>query len=189
MRASFRINFRNFTSYFMLSRTQTLEGMTSLQPDGKHIVMFDLDDCNLEEALHELKRVQNEHSLADIFVYSDKIGSYRVVCWNHISFWEYMNILTSLPESMVDYDFFWWTANRGKATLRTINKHDRPPQKLVAVLESYPHPEPEIVQKVDYDTGVEKLGINISLDVLTDEHVFRVKFQSPRKTHKFQLGR
>jgi hypothetical protein len=65
----------------------------------------------------------------------------------------------------MDYNFFYWTVSRGKATLRTSNKVNREPQKIVAVLESYPvsFDENELWEKVTYDTGTEKRGINILL--------------------------
>lgn len=174
MRINFRTNFRNITSYSMLSDTQTIEGVTSLQSDGKHIIMWDLDDCDLEEATLALRRIQREFSLSNIYIFSDAKGSYRAWCFNHVSFWTYIHILTSMPEKMIDYNFLWWTVERGKATLRTSNKQGRPPQKLVRVLESYPHPIPKVMEKATYDTGVDREGINILLDVLTDDHVFRL---------------
>jgi hypothetical protein len=64
----------------------------------------------------------------------------------------------------MDWNFFWWTVARGKATLRTGNKKDRPPQKIVSVLESYPVPIPETWERVIYDTGMEKRGKNIFLE-------------------------
>jgi hypothetical protein len=59
--------------------------------------------------------------------------------------------------------FFEYTERRKKATLRTSNKHGRPPQKLVSVLESYPGPIPETWEKVTYDTGLVKRGRSILL--------------------------
>lgn len=190
MRVNGRIKFRRYTGFGMISKTQTLEGVTSLQPDGKHIIMMDIDHSDLEEVTLALKRVQRKYALSNIYIYSDAEGSYRAMCFNHVSFWTFINILTSMPEKMVDHNFLWWTVKQGKATLRTGNKQGRPPQRLVSVLESYFLPFPKRMEKVVYDTGVNKETTDILLDVLTDEHVFRFRLEPPRKKGwTIQLGR
>jgi uncharacterized Fe-S cluster-containing protein len=69
--------------------------------------------------------------------------------------------LKALP--FLDWNFFHCTVERGKATLRTSNKKNRKPQKIVSVLSSYSVSIPESCQKVVYDTGVEKRGTTILL--------------------------
>jgi hypothetical protein len=50
------------------------------------------------------------------------------------------------------------------ATIRTGNKLDREPQKVVAYLQGYEETQiPKKVQYVLYDTGVEKKGRMLSL--------------------------
>ena len=166
-RINIRIKKFNYTLFVMLSKTQTLEGVTSLQSDGKHIIMFDsIDDCNLNELKKVWKRIQQKYGLSDVFIVSDKEGSYRVWCFTHVKFNVLIHILTEDDVfNLMDYNFFYWTVSRGKATLRTSNKVNREPQKIVAVLESYPvsFDENELWEKVTYDTGTEKRGINILL--------------------------
>jgi hypothetical protein len=50
MRLNFRIKKLGHTFFMMFSETQTLEGITSLQSDSNHIIMFDLENCSLNEA-------------------------------------------------------------------------------------------------------------------------------------------
>jgi len=52
---------------------------------------------------------------------------------------------------------------QGKATLRVSNKKNRPSQEIVSVLYSYSVPIPETVEKVIYDTGVQKRGLTVFL--------------------------
>jgi hypothetical protein len=59
--------------------------------------------------------------------------------------------------------FFDYTNRRKKATLRDVTKERRPPETIVAVLESYPMPIPEYIEEVFYDTGVVKKGLAFSL--------------------------
>ena len=73
-----------------------------------------------------------------------------------------MHIL--LDVDYLDYNFFYYTVKRRKATLRTNSKKNRPKQQLVNVLESYPVQIPKkALEKVVYDTGIEKRGISILL--------------------------
>jgi hypothetical protein len=154
----------------MVAKTQTLEGVTSLQSDGLHVIMFDsVDDCDLHELKNVWKRIQHKYGLSDIFIVSDKIGSYRVWCFTHVKFNVLLHILTENDVfSLMDYNFFYWTVTRSKATLRISNKVGRELQKTVTFLKSYPvkqefFVEKELWEKVVYDTGIEKKGINILL--------------------------
>jgi len=53
---------------------------------------------------------------------------------------------------------------RRKATLRTNSKKNRPKQKIICVLWSYPVPIlTKQIERVDYDTGVKKRGLSILL--------------------------
>lgn len=161
MRFNFRIKKFNHTLFFMWSETQTLEGITSLQKDGKHIIMFDLENCSLNEAEETLRKVQRKYCLSDIFILSDIERSYRGLCFARVDFRKYLKIL--LDVDYLDWNFFYWTVSRGKATLRISNKKNRPPQQIVSVLHSYPAPIPKSCQKVIYDTGIEKRGLVILL--------------------------
>jgi hypothetical protein len=161
MRVNFRAKIADWTLFAMIAKTQRLEGVTSLQNDGKHIVMWDLENCTLEEAERALKDVQNKFCLSDIFVVSDVKGSYRGWSLSRVDFVTYLKIL--LDTEFLDWNFFYWTVKRGKATLRTSSKKNRELQRLVNVIESYRVPFPSECQKVVYATGLTKRGATILL--------------------------
>jgi len=156
-----KIGNHEFTFFVMLSETQTLEGITSLQPDGKHIIMWDLEGCTLQEAIETLRKVQQKYNLSHIFIVSDAERSYRAWCFTKVDLNTFLKIL--LDTDYLDWNFFYYTVKRRKATLRLSNKKNRPPQELVSVLESYPMPTPELPEMVIYDTGIEKRGLSILL--------------------------
>jgi hypothetical protein len=160
-RFNFRAKIGNITFFFMVAKTQTLEGVTSLLPDCKHVVMWDLENCTLEQAEETLRNVQMKYSLSHIYVASDAEGSYRAWCFLKVDYKTLLHIL--LDTNHLDPVFFDYTVKRKKATLRTSNKQGRPPQELVSVLESYPASIPEIGEKVTYDTGLLKRGRSILL--------------------------
>lgn len=158
MRFNFRVKFRNWTLFLMLAKTQTLEGVTSLQPDNSHIVMWDLENCTLEDAERTLRNLQRKYRLSHIYVASDVEGSYRAWCFSKVDFKTFLKILVD-SFSILDYNFFYYTVKRRKATLRTGSKKGRPAQKVVCVLESCCSPisnENLVVEKVIYDTGLQK---------------------------------
>lgn len=161
MRVNFRVKIANTTLFFMLSRTQTLEGITSLQKDGKHIIMFDLENCSLEQAENTLRNVQRKYCLSNIYITSDIDRSFRAWCYSLVDFKTFLKIL--LDVDYLDWNFFYWTVSRSKATLRISNKKNREPQKIVSVLESYFVPIPKSCQSVIYDTGIEKRGLTVLL--------------------------
>ena len=145
----------------MFAKTQTLEGVTSLQPDGKHILMWDLEKCSLQQAKNTLLKAQNKYGLSDIFIVSDAQESFRGWCFSKVEFKTFLKIL--LDTEYLDWNFFWWTVKRGKATLRVSNKQNRSVQETVFVLQSYFAQIPESCERVVYDTGVEKRGTSILL--------------------------
>jgi hypothetical protein len=117
-----------------------------------------------KQIIEFLKVIQQKFGLSNIYILSDKVGSYRAWCFSQVDFSTYILILAeSLP--IIDYNFFYWTVFLGKATLRISPKYDRPAvQKIVAVLESYYVPFPSDQIKISiYDTGLEKLGTYINV--------------------------
>jgi hypothetical protein len=161
MRFNFRAKIGNITFFFMVAKTQTLEGVTSLQPDGIHTVLWDLENCTLKQAEETLRAVQRKYGLSHIYVVSDSEGSYRVWCFSKVDYKTLLHIL--LDTDYLDPVFFDYTVKRKKATLRTSNKQGRPPQELLSVIESYPASIPETWEKVTYDTGLVKRGRSILL--------------------------
>jgi hypothetical protein len=165
VRLNFRIAKFGWTFFVMLSRSQRLEGVTSLQSDGDavgHMVMWDLEGCSLEEAEQTLKQAQQKYNLSHIYIVSDAEGSYRAWCFSKVDFPTFLSILVD-SLSILDYSFFYYTVKRRKATLRISDKKDRPPQRLVAVLGSYAAKVPDQMELVVYDTGLVKRGHTIML--------------------------
>ena len=93
--------------------------------------------------------------------FSDAEKSYRGWCFTPVDFETYLKIL--LDTDYVDWNFFFYTVKRRKATLRVSNKKNRSPQELVSVLRSHSVPIPEMCEKAVYDTGIEKRGVSILL--------------------------
>jgi hypothetical protein len=94
----------------MLSHTQSLEGVTSLQDDGLNTPFFDIEKCSLDECVSALRELQIKYTLSDIFVTSDRDRSFRVWCFCHVSFIRYLVMqLELLAKGLLDYNFFWWT--------------------------------------------------------------------------------
>ena len=150
----------NFT--FCFAYIQTLEGITSLLPNGKHIILWDLDGCSLEEAKKTLRDVQRQYNLSDIFIVSDMEGSYRAFCYTQVDFNTYLKIL--LDTKFLDWNFFDYTVRRKKATLRVSKKKGRPKQRIISALLTFYVPIPkEKIKTAIYDTGVEKEGLSIIL--------------------------
>ena len=76
-----------------------------------------------------------------------------------------------LETEFVDYNFFYWTVERGKATLRISDKQNREKQKIVSIIRQKGYQVFEDVslsqlERVDYETGTDKIGIfkEINLD-------------------------
>lgn len=168
MRVNFRLKIkignRSITVFFMLSETQTLEGVTSLLENKLHMPFFDIENCSLNEAENTLSELQFKYRLSDIFITSDKDRSYRAWCFCQVKYTDYLRMMLDLIDAgLLDYNFFSWTVKQSKATLRVSNKANRPKQEIVSVLDSYSAPIPKSVEKVIYDTGIEKRGLTVFL--------------------------
>jgi len=152
----------NITVFFMISNTQTLEGITSKVGEDEHIILWDLENCTLEQAIETLDDVQYEYRLGDIYIVSDAEGSYRGWCFSRRTWKEYLIIL--LKTKHLDYNFWYWTVRRGKATLRISNKKGRQPQQVVGFLRGYEETHiPDRLIHVLYDTGIEKRGVVVKV--------------------------
>jgi hypothetical protein len=154
----------------MVAETQSLEGITSkvIGREGYHYPFFDIERLKetllLEEVERELGKIQVSYGAPDFYIESDKAGSYRSLCFGEVRFTDYVRMqLDLLDAGILDYNFFWWTVNKGEGTLRVNNKQNRPKQELVSTLHSYSVPFPEKVKRACYDTGIDKRGLTIFL--------------------------
>lgn len=152
-----------FSILILFAKTQRLHGITSLIPnsDNKHIILADIENCTLKQAIEESRYVQQKYDLSHMYIESDAENSFRVWCFSIVDYKTLLKILLDFDH--LDMVFFDYTNRRKKASLRDSNKKNRRSQRIVAVLESYPMPVPEYVQEVFYDTGIVKKGIAISL--------------------------
>ena len=166
MRANFRVKLFNYNMFFMLSHTQTIEGITSLLPNGLHNPFFDIEGCSLEKAEFELGKIQVSYGLPDIYLTSDIERSFRSWCFGQVKFTNYLRMQLDLIDAgILDYNFFWWTVKQSKATLRLSCKRNRPKQECISVLKSYsvPFQDLGLRERVIYDTGVQKRGLTVFL--------------------------
>ena len=150
---------RNVTFFNMVSVSQTIEGITSKVGENKHFLLWDIEDkkLSLDDVIRSLSFIQNFYQLSDIYITSDKENSYHAFCFNIVDFKTFLRIL--LDTNYVDWNFIYWTVQRGKATMRMSMKKDRLPQKIEYILRSYKLSIPKQMEKVIYDTGIEKEGI------------------------------
>jgi len=159
MRLNLRLKFGNITFFGMISKTQTLRGITSTANKKEHLhyIFWDLEDCTLNEAEQTLRKVQEEFLLSNIYITSDKDRSFRAWCFSQRKWLDYLHIL--LHTEYVDYGFWIWTVRRGEATLRISKKEKRDYQNLISVLEGYGKVDlPNKILVIKYDTGIEKRG-------------------------------
>lgn len=154
----------------MVSETQSLEGITSkvIGRDGYQYPFFDLERPHeklpLEYVERELGKIQVSYGLPDVFLNSDKEGSYRGYCFGEVKNTNYLRMQLDLIDARIlDYNFFWWTVNKGYSTVRANNKHNRPKQQLVSTLHFYSVPIPERFHHALYDTGLDTRGFTAFL--------------------------
>lgn len=160
MRINFRIKLKTLTFFGMVSTTQSLTGITSkLHPTKDyHMLFWDMENCTLVQAVEELSRIQKKYCLPKIEIVSDKDGSFRGICFTALTFKKYVHILTDTK--YVDWNFIFWTVQRGEATIRMTQKQFRELMKVVAVLESdYEGVTIKNLPTVKYDTGKQKGGV------------------------------
>jgi hypothetical protein len=173
MRINLRLRINDYTIFGMLSKTQKLIGITSkvIGEKDKHYIFWDLENCTLKQAEQELSILQFDYSLGTTFITSDYPYSFRAWCFDKVSFKQYLKIL--LDTKYLDWNFFYWTVERGKATLRLNQKKGRQQQKIVSILESpYEQEWNELerkkkmesnifsrLERVDYETGIDKKGV------------------------------
>jgi len=160
MRINLRAKIKNYTVFFMVSKTQTLKGITSKVVKGKdkHYIFWDFENCTQQQALETLMEVQQEFKLGMIFLLSDYPKSYRAFCFSQRTFKEFLHIL--LHTKYVCWNFIYWTIQRGSATLRTSQKEGRKIQQIQAIITGYENVYiPQTINTVIYDTGHEKAGI------------------------------
>lgn len=156
-----RFKIKNITFFGLVSKTQTLGGITSDVGEDKHIILWDLDDCTKDEAIQALTEVQHTYRLGQIYLLSDKKNSFGAICFTKVDYMEMLRVL--INTQFVDKGFIQFTAQMGKSTLRLTRKMDRNEQELICVIYS-PYRKDNInhnIEMVLYDTGIVKRGVAI----------------------------
>jgi len=172
-RINLRLKFKDYTFFFMISKTQTLDGLMSMIPDDRefHYPMWDLEITDLDSTFNDIEYtlldVQDKFQLSDIFIMSDKDLSYRAICFTRVTFKTLMNILYNT--CYVDYNFIHWTQSRGYANIRMSEKENRKPLEVISILKTYHQPIPEYIYHKIYDTGIEKSGKTIDYRLFGDK--------------------
>jgi len=117
--------------------------------DDKHILLWDFDNNNINEIVEELKWIQEEYNLSDIFICADnKYKSYKAFCFKQFSFWEMIGIL--YDTDFIDKNFYRWTVRKGQATMRISRKDDRINLYLIHCIYSRYEKQPEIPKVLNF---------------------------------------
>ena len=129
--------------YFTLTKVEWVNGINSLaqkEPNIEslkiyehHYPLFDYDDIDLE-TLKVRFACHADFLRKPIYIYSDKKGSYRVICTDKVEWLYYLHMLYIELSHGLDYQFFRWTIIRGYATLRMTTKSNRKENKIVAII-------------------------------------------------------
>lgn len=160
-RLNIRFKFGNITIFFMVALTQTLKGISSFIEWNKHLILWDLDKCNLAQAERALEDVQSIYNLSDIYIFSDRDDGFCAICFKQVTYIELLRII--IDTQFIDVGFISYTAKRNKATLRMVQKEGRTKLKILSVLKTYPIPLPDDMEVITYDTGLVKDGISIGM--------------------------
>jgi len=110
----------------MFARVQIVSGISSRYSEdyNQHRILWDLDECTLNQACDSLMKVQEWYNLGNIEIISDKEGSYGAVCNSIVSFKELLHIL--IDTELIDPLFVRYALERHEATLRLTDKVNRP---------------------------------------------------------------
>jgi len=121
---NFKITIKNFRFFIGFSWSHKVRGVHSLLPDGKHILMWDLDDVSKEDVIRYLREVQSRFKLPKIYLLNTGLENYwHAWCLKKVDWGDALRIVVSTP----GVDKFWFTlaVARGYFTLRYTPKKNR----------------------------------------------------------------
>lgn len=117
-----------------IARTARVKGVNSEVGDGLHMIMWDFDDVPLETVVTELKVLQGEWCLPNIYILTTGINGYwHAYCFASRSLFQVRSIISSTQH--VDKVFLAMGCIRGYFTLRFSPKKGRD-ISLIATLKS-----------------------------------------------------
>lgn len=122
-----RFNFQLFGFEFgaILSGRKVLrnavEGLTNRTTDGFYVLFLDYDDLEKSWVIDELKDIQKENLLSEIYLFETSTDKYSAVCFDKMTRDEYQAILS---RSSCDpyYKKIPWTFGKRVSTLRSSAK-------------------------------------------------------------------
>lgn len=125
-RIEIRKRFLNRVLYLMFARIQLVSGISSRYSEdyNQHRILWDLDECTLNDACDSLMKVQDWYNLGNIEIISDKENSYGAVCNTIVSFKELLHIL--IDTELIDPLYVRYAVQRHEAILRLSDKENRP---------------------------------------------------------------
>jgi len=114
-------------------------GVNSYLDDGRHILMWDFDDVELEDVKRALRKVQARYFLSDIHIMETKRNSsYCAYCFTAVDWQRAIEIVAATDH--VDMKYLKWSVYRGRFTLRVSPKFDRQSRKI-CTLEGFQLPD------------------------------------------------
>lgn len=133
MKIQIRTKVFNHVFYFLIAGVERVEDITSdIKKSDNHILLWDFDDSSIEGVEKALTGVKGHYNLGDIYIMSDKIGSYRAMCFTTLSFKDMLKVL--LDTDGIDMQFFNYTVKREYATIRISTKLGRRDNDIVKVV-------------------------------------------------------
>jgi len=153
MKINLKIGNRRF--YFFTNKIQLCTGALSKLPNGKHIIMWDLEDkeLSLDKVKTELKRIQKLYHLSNIYITSDRNppkDSFQAWCFTQVSLKLLIEIL--LKTQYVDWQFIKHTVKYERACLRCSTKIGREQIKVIDIVPTFKEEIPQLNFEY-YETG------------------------------------
>lgn len=123
---------------FYMRKVQSVKGVNSDLPDGKHIPMLDVDDRTLRQVENEAARVQDRFGLGPAHIFSTgRPGGWHVYFLSRVDWKEAMRIAVDFDGT--DTAHLVWSLRRGHFTLRFGRKSGRPVE-FVSLIDSVIRP-------------------------------------------------
>ena len=128
-----RITIGDLRLTFTIARITKVIGVNSKLDDGRHILMWDFDDTNLEEVKDALRKIQTRYFLSDIYILETRLRTNFIsYCFTACDWRRAVEIIASTQK--VDWNFLKYGVYRGHFTLRVSPKNGRIPRKVVTLL-------------------------------------------------------
>lgn len=108
-------------------RTETVKGITNRCEDGKYILFLDYDNIPYEWLKDELKAIQIEFSIKELFVMKSSKDSYHIISFEKMTRETYEQILhrSSCDKGYKTIPFIW---GKKLNTLRISEKNGKKPE-------------------------------------------------------------